>query len=52
MNGAESHNDFWRVVMATPNGCLEPANDHAAAGRLVRRERLRGLLDYHYREAA
>jgi len=24
LNGAESHNDFWRVVSATPNGCLEP----------------------------
>ena len=31
---------------------IQPANDHAAAGPLVRRERLGGLLNYYYREAA
>ena len=31
---------------------IQPANDHAADGRLVRRERLGGLLNYYYREAA
>ena len=31
---------------------IHPANDHAADGPLVRRERLGGLLNYYYREAA
>jgi hypothetical protein len=31
---------------------IQPANDHAAAGPLARRERLGGLLNYYYREAA
>jgi hypothetical protein len=31
---------------------IQPANDHAADGPLVRRERLGGLLNYYYREAA
>ncbi len=31
---------------------IQPSNDHAADGPLVRRERLGGLLNYYYREAA
>ena len=31
---------------------IQPSNDHAADGSLVRRERLGGLLNYYYREAA
>jgi putative transposase len=31
---------------------IQPADDHAADGPLVRRERLGGLLNYYYREAA
>jgi transposase InsO family protein len=31
---------------------IQPANDHAADGPLVRRERLGGVLNYYYREAA
>ena len=31
---------------------VRPADDHAADGPLARRERLGGLLNYYYREAA
>ena len=31
---------------------IQPANDDAGDGPLVRRERLGGLLNYYYREAA
>ncbi len=31
---------------------IKPPNDHAADGPLVRRQRLGGLLNYYYREAA
>jgi transposase InsO family protein len=31
---------------------IQPNNDNAEDGRLVRRERLGGLLNYYYREAA
>jgi transposase InsO family protein len=31
---------------------IQPADDHAGDGPLVRRERLGGLLNYYYREAA
>ena len=31
---------------------IQPASDHDAGGPLVRRERLGGLLNYYYREAA
>jgi putative transposase len=31
---------------------IQPSNDHEADGPLVRRERLGGLLNYYYREAA
>jgi transposase InsO family protein len=31
---------------------IQPSTDHAADGRLVQRERLGGLLNYYYREAA
>jgi transposase InsO family protein len=31
---------------------IQPANDHATDGLLARRERLGGLLNYYYREAA
>ncbi len=31
---------------------VQPANDHDADGLLARRERLGGLLNYYYREAA
>ena len=31
---------------------IQPATDHVADGLLVRRERLGGLLNYYYREAA
>ncbi len=31
---------------------VQPSNDHTANGPLVRRERLGGLLNYYYREAA
>ena len=31
---------------------IQPADDHRADGPLVKRERLGGLLNYYYREAA
>ena len=31
---------------------IQPNNDNAEDGRLVSRERLGGLLNYYYREAA
>jgi len=31
---------------------IQPANDHEADSPLVKRERLGGLLNYYYREAA
>jgi len=31
---------------------IEPANDNGASGPVVRRERLGGLLNHYYREAA
>ena len=31
---------------------IQPVNDHTADGPLVKRERLGGLLNYYYREAA
>jgi putative transposase len=31
---------------------VQPSNDHAASGPLVRRERVGGLLNYYYRETA
>ncbi len=31
---------------------LQPANDHAADGAVMRRKRLGGMLNYYYREAA
>ena len=31
---------------------VQPSHDHAGNGPLVRRERLGGLLNYYYREAA
>jgi len=31
---------------------IQPSSDHAADGPLVKRERLGGLLNYYYREAA
>ncbi len=31
---------------------VQSSNEHAAKGPLVRRERLGGLLNYYYREAA
>jgi hypothetical protein len=40
-----------------PHQCLDgtliqPAKDHAVDGPVARRERLGGLLNYYYREAA
>ena len=40
--------DFFKVEVMT---LIEPANDQAASGSVMRRERLGGLLNY-YREAA
>ena len=59
----EAHlREFIREYMAHYHGerphqglggvLIQPANDHAADGPLVRRERLGGLLNYYYREAA
>ena len=31
---------------------IQPANDHDADGPIVKQERLGGLLNYYYREAA
>jgi hypothetical protein len=46
-----------RLIMERPHQGLDgkliqPANDHMADGPLVKRERLGGLLNYYYREAA
>ncbi len=40
------------VVPHLGGAFVQPSNDHAANGPLIRRERLGGLLNYYYREAA
>jgi hypothetical protein len=52
--------DFFKVEVMTWTGpvrglggaFIQQSNDHDADGPLVRRERLGGLLNYCYREAA
>jgi hypothetical protein len=47
-----SHYHIERPRQGLDDTLIQPANDHAADGPLVRRERLGGLLNYYYREAA
>ena len=47
-----SHYHIERPHQGLGGAFVRPANDHAADGPLVRRERLDGLLNYYYREAA
>ncbi len=47
-----AHYDVERPHQGLGGVFIQPANDNAADGPLVRRERLGGLLNYYYREAA
>jgi putative transposase len=47
-----AHYHVERPHQGLGGALIEPANDHAANGPLVKRERLGGLLNYYYREAA
>ena len=47
-----SHYHIERPHQGLDGALIQPANDHAADGPSVRRERLGGLLNYYYREAA
>ena len=47
-----AHYHIERPHQGLDGKLIPPANDHAADGPLVRRERLGGLLNYYYREAA
>jgi putative transposase len=46
------HYQIERPHQGLDGRLIQPANDHAADGPLVKRERLGGLLNYYYREAA
>jgi transposase InsO family protein len=47
-----AHYHMERPHQGLDGKLIQPANDHAADGPLVRRERLGGLLNHYYREAA
>jgi transposase InsO family protein len=47
-----SHYHMERPHQGLDGALIQPANDCGAGGPLVRRERLGGLLNYYYREAA
>jgi hypothetical protein len=47
-----AHYHMERPHQGLGGALIQPANDHAADGPLVRRERLGGVLNYYYREAA
>ena len=47
-----THYHVERPHQGLDGALIQPANDQASDGRLVRRERLGGLLNYYYREAA
>jgi len=47
---AHYHNE--RPHQGLDGALIEPANDNGASGPVVRRERLGGLLNHYYREAA
>ncbi len=47
-----AHYQVERPHQGLGGAFIQPANDHAADGSLVKRERLGGLLNYYYREAA
>jgi putative transposase len=47
-----AHYHVERPHQGLGDALIQPANDHAANGPWVRRERLGGLLNYYYREAA
>ena len=47
-----AHYDAERPHQGLGGVFVQPSNDHAADGPLARRERLGGLLNYYYREAA
>jgi hypothetical protein len=47
-----AHYHIERPHQGLDGTLIQPANDHAAVGPLVRRERRGGLLNYYYREAA
>ncbi len=44
--------DVERPHQGLGGALIHPANDQAASGPVMRRERLGGLLNYYYREAA
>jgi putative transposase len=47
-----AHYHIERPHQGLGGAFVQPSNDHMAIGPLVRRERLGGLLNYYYREAA
>ena len=52
IHGYIAHYHVERPHQGLGGAMIQPANDQASDGRLVRRERLGGLLNYYYREAA
>jgi transposase InsO family protein len=47
-----AHYHIERPHQGLGGALIQPANDHASDGPLVKRERLGGVLNYYYREAA
>ena len=47
-----AHYHIERPHQGLDGAFVQPSNDHMADGPLVKRERLGGLLNYYYREAA
>ncbi len=47
-----AHYHHERPHQGLDGALIEPANDNGASGPVVRRERLGGLLNHYYREAA
>ncbi len=47
-----THYHVERPHQGLDGAFLQSANDHAADGAVLRRERLGGMLNYYYREAA
>jgi hypothetical protein len=47
-----AHYHMERPHQGLDGKLIKPANDHASDGPVMRRERLGGVLNYYYREAA
>ena len=47
-----AHYHVERPHQGLGGALIHPANDQATSGQVMRRERLGGLLNYYYREAA